>query len=103
MAKTKLDPEQVARRYEGWTRKQKLRELENLQVAVYVAAGGGMIGRMYAEQPADAYVDTRAGRRPYPMGTLENMVLVMVVLAKLLKLDPHALPLMPQFHNCGTF
>jgi len=103
MKRKKLDPEQVAMRYEGWTRKQKLRELETLQVVVYVAAGGGMIGRMYAEQPSIAYVDIRAGQRPYPVKVLENMVVVMMVLAKLLKLDPQMLPPMPAFHNCGVF
>ena len=99
----KLDPEQVKERYTGWDREKMLAELGALQVAVYVAAGGGMIGRMYAEQPADAYVDSRAGGRPYPMKVLDNMVVVLASLAELLGLDPHALPDMPRFHNCGVF
>lgn len=45
------------------------REIGVLQVVAYVAAGGGLIGRMYAEQPADAYRDTRSGRGPYEKRT----------------------------------
>ena len=91
------------RRYEGWKRKQLMDELRYLQVAVFVAAGGGMIGLMYAEQPLHAYRDTRAGRAPYGSKATENIRQVLIVVAELLKLDPSALPPMPSFHNCGVF
>ena len=78
-------------------------ELERLQVAIFTMAGGGFIGRMYAEQPADAYVDSRAGRRPYGMRDLEAARVVLCCYAKALDLDAHHLPKMLHFHNCGIF
>lgn len=74
-----------------------------LQVVAYVAAGGGMIGRMYAEQPADAYVDIRVSRRPYSLTALENIRKTLCVMAVEKNLDPHRLPPMPDFYNCGVF
>ncbi len=74
-----------------------------LQVAAYVAAGGGLIGKMYAERPADAYRDIRAGRAPYGNRALENIRLTLCCMAEARGLDPHNLPSMPQFHNCGVF
>jgi len=74
-----------------------------LQVAVYVMAGGGIIGRLAAEQPADFYVDSRVGRRPYPMGALCQAVKVLAALAEVHGLDPHHMPPMPRFHGCGIF
>lgn len=74
-----------------------------LQVVAYVAAGGGLIGRMYAEQPADAYTDARVRRRPYGARDLENIRLTLVAMAEALGLDPHRLPPTPNFHNCGVF
>lgn len=77
--------------------------VETLQTAIYVAVGGGLIGRMYAHQPADAYIDTRTGRRPYKRSEIENMRRVLVITAEEKGLDPHHLPEMPAFHNCGLF
>jgi len=96
----KLNPEMLKPSIRSAGRRWRI---STLQTAIYVAAGGGMIGRLYAEQPADAYVDTRAGRRPYPLRDLENMRRVLVAMAEVKGLNPHHLPPMPDFHNCGTF
>ena len=73
------------------------------QLALYVMAGGGMIGRMYAQQPADAYRDTRAGRAPYAGRKVERMRLILVALAERAGLDPRNLPAMSDFHGAGVF
>lgn len=78
-------------------------KIENLQIAIYVACGGGMIGRMYAEQPASAYIDMRVGRLPYGIKAIENMQLSLIAMAKSRGLDPNRLPKMPDIHNCGVF
>ena len=77
-------------------------ELGTLQTAIYVAAGGGFVGKMYAENPADAYVDDRVST-PYSENQLENMRLVLVEFAKDKGLDPHKLPAMLDFHHCGIW
>ena len=98
--KTKLDMDRVRASFKGKKRHWKI---GTLQTVVYVAAGGGMIGRMYAEQPADAYRDARAGRASYGAKDLENMRLMLVAMAEAYGLDPHNLPRVPDFHNCGVF
>ena len=74
-----------------------------LQVAAYVAAGAGLIGRMYAHQPADAYRDSRAGRGPYCNRDLEQIRQTLITLAEVHGLDPHHLPDMPDIPACGVF
>ncbi len=96
----KLDMEQVRASFKGRRRRWKI---GTLQVVAYVAAGGGMIGRMYAEQPADAYRDSRTGRAPYKARDLENIRQTLVAMAEAYGLDPHRLPRVPDFHNCGVF
>ena len=78
-------------------------EIGPLQTAIYVAVGGGFLGKLFAEQPADAYTDSRVGRRPYPWRKIENMRQVLCALAEARGLDPHHLPDMPDFHACGVF
>ena len=78
-------------------------KLGNLQIAVYVAVGGGLLGRLTAEQPADFYIDTRAGRPPYPKRAIYQAVKVLAGLAKANGLDPHHMPPMPSFHGAGLF
>jgi hypothetical protein len=73
-----------------------------LQVAIYVACGGGRIGRLYAEQPKGAYIDMRVGKRPYSRKEIENMRQVLVAMAEIRGLDPNRLPRMPDFHGCGV-
>jgi carbon monoxide dehydrogenase subunit G len=98
--KAKLDVGMVKESFKGM---RKERKIETLQVVAYVAAGGGMIGRLYAEQPADAYRDVRAGRAPYSARDLENIRLTLCAMAEVSGLDSHHLPPMPNFHNCGVF
>ena len=74
-----------------------------LQVAVYVMCGGGMLGRMAAEQPADFYIDSRCGRLPYGVKDIEQAVNVLAVIAEVQGLNPHHLPSMPHFHASGVF
>ena len=78
-------------------------KIETMQVAIYVAAGGGMIGRMYAEQPKSAYRDLRCGPPPYKMKDVENMQKTLIVMAEELGIDPDNLPKMPAFPNCNVF
>jgi hypothetical protein len=73
------------------------------QLAIYIMAGGGLIGRLYSEQPADAYRDDRAGRAPYKFRELEAMRGSLVGLAEACGMDPHHLPEMPPFHSAGVF
>jgi len=98
--KRKLDMDMVTASFKG---KKTQWRIETLQVVAYVAAGGGMIGRMYAEQPADAYRDIRAGKAPYSANDLENIRQTLVAMAEAYGLDPHNLPCIPHFHNCGVF
>ena len=74
-----------------------------LQIAVYTMCGGGLIGRIAAEQPADFYIDMRVGRLPFKRKEIEQAVGVLVSLARHNGLEPHAMPAMPSFHRCGIF
>lgn len=80
-----------------------LEHLEHLQTAIYVAVGGGMNGAIYAEHPKSAYIDDRAGRRPYKAKDIEAMRRKLVETAERLGLDPDDLPPRPLLHNCGVF
>lgn len=77
-------------------------DIRYLQVAIFVAAGGGFIGRMFAEKPAVAYIDTRVGRLPYSRTEIENMRMTLVAMAEAKGLDPRHLPKRPDFHSCGV-
>jgi len=77
--------------------------LQAHQAAVFVMCGGGMLGHLAAEQPADFYIDDRCGRLPYGKREILQAVAVLAVLAKAAGLDPHHLPDCPRFHNCGIF
>lgn len=96
----KLDPEHV---------RESIRvywidtDIAVLQTAIYVACGGGWIGEMHANRPAEAYIDSRVGRLPYSRSEIENMKLVLIAMAEAKGLDPSNLPEMPRFHNCGVF
>jgi len=80
-----------------------MNRLEVLQVAIFVAVGGGMLGHMYAEQPADAYIDMRVGKRPYGKQDTEKIRKELCAVARKLELNPHDLPLMPRLNNCGVW
>ena len=78
-------------------------ELPSMQVAVFTMCGGGILGRMAAEQPADFYIDDRVGKLPYPKREIYQAVKVLAVLAEVWGYDPHHLPESPRFHNMGVF
>ena len=74
-----------------------------MQVAVYVMCGGGFLGRMAAEQPADFYIDERCTKLPYGKREIIQAVQVLVIAAGAHGLNPHEMPAMPRFHNMGIF
>lgn len=76
-------------------------EMTSLQVAVFVMCGGGWIGRSASEQPNGFYIDTRAGKRPYPKRDCLQAVEVLALYAKALNLDK--LPEIPSFHRCAIW
>jgi hypothetical protein len=82
---------------------QLRQEMEALQVAVYTMIGGGWIGQFAAHQPKDFYIDTRVSKRPYPVKAIYQAVKVLTAYAETLGLNPHDMPKMPNFHNCGIF
>ena len=96
----KLDPEKVRESIRDYYIDE---DIGALQVAIYVACGGGWIGKNHAEQPVEAYIDDRVGKLPYSRREIENMKLVLIAMAKEKGLDPSNLPPMPKFHSCGVF
>ncbi len=42
----------------------RMDRMRALQVAVYVAVGGGMLGSAAAHRPGDFYIDSRVGKGP---------------------------------------
>ena len=79
-----------------------IEHLRLLQVAVYVMCGGGFLGKLASEQPADFYIDDRVGRLPYSQKAIEQAVEVLRIHAEREGLDTHSLRSVT-FHNCGTF
>ena len=77
--------------------------IERHQVAVYVMCGGGFLGRFAAEQPADFYIDGRVSGLPYGKRAIEQAVKTLATIAKAAGFDPHHMPQMGTFHNCGIF
>lgn len=77
--------------------------IEPLQIAIYVATGGGFLGKSYAERPKSAYIDARVGKLPYTRAEIENIKQTLIAIAEANGLDPYNLPPMPNFHNCGIF
>jgi hypothetical protein len=78
-------------------------DIGTLQVVIYVAAGGGWIGRHFALSPADAYIDSRVGELPYSRAEIEMFRKVLVKMAEVRGLDPYNLPELPNFHGCCVF
>ena len=79
------------------------RSLENIQIAIYVATGGGTIGSMYAHQPLVAYRDTRAGRSSYKDQDIERLRRWLILAAEVRGLDPRSLPEMPRLFHCEVW
>jgi len=100
MCKIKLDQDQVAKvARQQW----KKSTIPNMQIAIYVMCGGGVLGTLAAEQPADFYIDGRTGRLPYKKAQIRQAVETLKTFAIIHGLDPHRLPYVPQFHNMGIF
>lgn len=97
-ARTKIDLARVRENAE-----HHKNNIPALQVAVNVMCGGGMLGRMAAEQPGQFYIDARCGKLPYPRRDIEQAVAVLSELARANSLDPNHMPKMPDFHGCGVF
>ena len=96
----KLDPEKVRESIRDYYIDE---DIGALQVAIYVACGGGWIGQNHAERPVEAYIDDRVGTLPYSRREIENMKIVLIAMADAKGLDPSNLPPMPKFHSCGVF
>lgn len=103
----KLDEESVEENLRGELescgREHLYNKMRNLQVAVYVMAGGGFIGSSAACQPHDFYIDARSGRLPYKNRLVLQAVKVLELHLKVLGIDRGNIPAVPQFHNCGAF
>lgn len=88
--------------YEG--SKDRARELiPPTQIALSVMVGGGIVGHLYATNPAKAYRDDRAGRSPYSHKDVEAVRGALVALAEVAGMDPSELPAPPAFHAAGVF
>lgn len=74
-----------------------------MQVAVFTMCGGGFIGRLAAEQPANFYVDDRVKRLKYPKKEIYQAVETLKTIATVHGLNTHDLPAMPRFYNMGVF
>lgn len=72
-------------------------ELGTLQVALYVAVGGGSLGEEFAHHPASpsAYMDDRVNPRPYSRSKIEALRQCLITMAEARGLDPLSLPNMP--------
>jgi hypothetical protein len=102
MIKAKISDAQIGEAFED-NKDNGNWKLETLQVAVFVAAGGGMLGRFLAEQPGHGYIDTRVGKLPYPKRDIMKMVNCLKIMAEVQGLNSNLLPSVPLFHNCGVF
>ena len=80
-----------------------IEHLRRLQIVVYVMCGGGLLGNFAATQPADFYIDTRAGKLPYKNREITQAVSVLVTFAEKQGLNPHKLTFDNNFHSCGIF
>lgn len=58
-------------------------EMKRLQLAVFMACGGGFLGRMAAEQPGDFYIDMRCSKLPYKARQIEQAVQVLCLYAEM--------------------
>lgn len=76
--------------------------VHDMQVVVYVMCGGGILGSMAAEQPADFYIDSRHGTTPYPPKKIMEAVRFLKETAIYNGMDPKKLPSL-SLHNMGVF
>jgi len=77
--------------------------IQTMQVVVYTMAGGGQLGALASEQPADFYIDARVGKLPYKRKEIYQAVKTLATIAEANGLDPCRLDPIPPFHNMGIF
>jgi len=99
----KLDMTQVKECFSSLSKEDQFSQIQSLQIALYVMCGGGLIGRLFAEQPLDAYIDDRAGKLPYTRKQIYAARDCLIALAKTAGFNPVDLPRIPHFHHCGVF
>lgn len=78
---------------------KQLREINDLQLVVFVMCGGGYIGNFAACQPAEFYIDDRGARRPYPLKKISIAVKYLKKRAEQYRFDVYDMPKMSSFHN----
>lgn len=83
------------------TRARLLELAERLQIAIYVAAGGGTLGAFLATDPKNACIDMRVRKLPYPRRDIMKMIAVLGIYAELLHVDKF--DNVPFFHAHGVF
>ena len=100
-----MSKEEIAEQYKAkdWKNKKGRQAIRDLQLVVYVMAGGGFLGRSAAEQPKGFYIDSRIPKRPYPAKAVYQAVRVLERLAEINGMDPNHLPEMSNFPGCGVF
>jgi hypothetical protein len=103
----KLDMEAVRANFEEELAEEGGREkltqaMKELQIVVYVMAGGGWLGCSAAEQPKLFYVDSRCSKRPYAVKKTLQATEVLSLYAEVLGLQ-QPLTFRTEFHNCGVF
>ena len=101
--KHQINTHRVREAFEYDKAEQRRWQLGTLQVVMYVAVGGGMLGKLFAERPAEAYIDSRVGKLPYSRHDIEQIRQCLCMMAEVLGFDPKHLPDMPDFHGCGVF
>lgn len=80
-----------------------VQELKNLQIAIYVMCGGGLLGKLAVEDPWNFYLDDRTAKLPYKRAEILQSIEVLKVYAKVLEEDINTMPPVSQFHSCGIF
>jgi len=100
-----MSKEQIAEQYKArdWKNAKTKEKIRALQVAVYVMAGGGLIGRSAAEQPKGFYLDMRLPKRPYSTNQVYQAVRILAHLAEINGMDSNNMPKMMDFPGCGIF
>jgi len=83
----------------------ELTAVERQQAVVYARIGPdfGFLPRFATQQPADFYIDDRCGRTLYPRRAVYAAVEKLRDLAEQAGIDPHKVPSVPDFHNCGAW
>ena len=85
----KLNLEIVRQNIRSLSKKEKKEVLKNLQVALYVLCGEGLLGQFAAKSPAEFYIDSRV--KISRKKEIYEKVEVLKIVAEELKLNPYSL------------